>query len=155
LYHKDINTIFGLSNQCALPVFDDLFSQEVQPSINNLLYTMAYWHSLAKLDLHTESTLDALTKATTRLGSELRRFANVTSQRFDTKETPTEQRKRLRRRAAENISGGTITARLSQSFKLDTSKIHALGDYVDHIKRFGPSGMISTQAVSNTSGAYN
>lgn len=117
---------------------------------------MVDWHSLAKLSVHTESTLSELELLTSAIGFHLRKFTDLISQSVDAYETPGEVRKRLKRNAATSASTGgkggkkSHTARIIKSFNLNTSKLHALGDYVQHLKQFGPAGLISTQAVSQT-----
>jgi len=44
----------------------------------DLLFELATWHGLAKLRLHTESTVQALENSTTRLGIALRKFQSKT-----------------------------------------------------------------------------
>ena len=43
------------------------------------------------------------------------------------------------------------TAPKGSGFNLVTYKIHALGDYADHIERFGPTDCFSTQQVRSQS----
>ena len=42
----------------------------------------------------------------------------------------------------------TASTKDSKPFNLETYKIHALGDYADHIERFGPTDCFTTQNVS-------
>ncbi|KIO20707.1 hypothetical protein M407DRAFT_29645 [Tulasnella calospora MUT 4182] len=58
----------------SMPAFDGLFSAETNAVVQDCLFTLCYWHALAKLRIHTESTLQLLEKATTDLGFQLRRF---------------------------------------------------------------------------------
>ncbi|KAF5368267.1 hypothetical protein D9615_010369 [Tricholomella constricta] len=60
--------------QCAIPVFDGLLDDEDNDIIITLLFTLAEWHALAKLRLHTESTIRWLEQSTTDLGRQLRQF---------------------------------------------------------------------------------
>jgi len=55
-----------------------------------LLFELATWHALAKLRLHTESTLYDLENSTTRLGQILRKFDSVVCANYETKELPSE-----------------------------------------------------------------
>lgn len=138
--------------QCSLPAFAGLFvdaSLQLQETVDDVLYTLTNWHSLAKLAVHTDSTLISLAKATEDLGHRLRLFSDVSKNKIDTYETPREQRKRMRRVTVTqgiHISG----EKRPKEFKLNTSKLHALGDYVEHIKKFGPADIISTQSVCTT-----
>lgn len=63
--------------QCAIPVFDGLFKPHNNAIVMDLLFELATWHALAKLRLHTESTICALETSTTQLGSALRKFQST------------------------------------------------------------------------------
>ncbi|KAF8189074.1 hypothetical protein BJ912DRAFT_851013, partial [Pholiota molesta] len=67
-------TFDRLDYQCAIPVFEDLLPSEHNNIVHDLIFELATWHGLAKLRLHTESTLSALETSTTRLGIALRSF---------------------------------------------------------------------------------
>ncbi|KAG2133212.1 uncharacterized protein EDB93DRAFT_1254984 [Suillus bovinus] len=43
--------------QCAIPVFEGLFPPSHDAAIQSLLYSFAQWHTLAKLRVHSDSTL--------------------------------------------------------------------------------------------------
>ena len=72
------------SFQCVIPVFDGLLNDEDHATVLDLLFELATWHALAKLHLHTDSTLQSLEGSTTRLGQALRKFASTTCEKFDT-----------------------------------------------------------------------
>jgi hypothetical protein len=74
----------------------------------DLLYLCAYWHSLAKLRMHTDSSLKVMEQATVQLCQALRYFAKVTCQAFTTVETPKEYaaRGRAEARRSEKTAGG-------------------------------------------------
>ena len=55
-----------------------------------LLYKAAEWHALARLRLHTDSTLDLLEMVTREFGRLMRQFRDKTSDTFDTVELPRE-----------------------------------------------------------------
>ena len=128
----------------------------------DLLFELATWHGLAKLRLHTESTLLALEVSTNRLGIILRKFASTVCEAFDTKELPSEEAARGCRKAAALKKGPVLSRRAQgkqrqadtstgpiqrRTFTLNTYKLHALGDYVTMIRRYGASDGISTQTV--------
>jgi len=147
--------------QCCIPCFEGLLDPVNNERIMDLLYTLAYWHGLAKMRLHTESSLALLETATTRLGAELRRFDAVTSQAFDTRETTAEASARGRaaaRRLAKKTPSSmpqkphpSMAGRRRRRFNLRTIKTHSLGDYVRTIRRFGTTDSYNTQIVSNSS----
>jgi len=126
---------------------------------------LATWHGLAKLRLHTESTVRALETSTKRLGDALRQFAATTCEVYLTYELPSEEAARGRRTAAKvkkmhdqttTTEGGSSTAatgrgkptRLVKKFNLESYKPHALGDYAMMIRLYGPTDGYSSQTVS-------
>ena len=60
--------------QCAIPVFDSLLLEPDNKKIPELLFILAYWQELAKLQLHTENTLNLLDNITNALGNVLQAF---------------------------------------------------------------------------------
>ncbi len=143
----------------------------------DVLFTLAHWHALAKLRLHTESTLSIMESVTTQLGKLLREFQAETCSSFDTRELKRETAAR-KRRAEEVVSTRKRTARdadglplagdaatdpasthsvskaagkLRRSLNLKTYKDHALGDYVETIRRYGTVDSYSTEVVGHCS----
>jgi hypothetical protein len=130
-----------------------------------MLHALIDWHSLAKLMIHTESTVSQLETATSTLGDALRTFKYDVCPQFATKETPSEVAKRQRRaqkarsRMGESdvgssekhpavaASSGDAGKSVPKSFNMSTYKLHALGDYVDNIRKFGVIINYSTQLV--------
>ena len=114
---------------------------------------LCVWHGLAKLRLHTSTTLAHLQTATKSLGQLLRRFAKITCSAFTTTELPRESAARLRRTTPKK--GKSVPAKTSKGknkpfrklFNLLTYKLHALGDYVLAILRHGTTDNFSTQVV--------
>jgi hypothetical protein len=64
------------------------------------LFILCTWHAIAKLRLHTTTTLRYLTEATRSLGFILRKFAKKTCSAFETRELVKEVNARTRRKAA-------------------------------------------------------
>ena len=62
-----------------------------------LLYRTAEWHGLAKLRMHTESTLALLESLTTEFGLLMQNFQELTCLQFATTELPRETAARNRR----------------------------------------------------------
>jgi hypothetical protein len=143
-----------------------LLDPENNAIVLDLLFELATWHGLAKLRLHTESTLSVLEASTSWLGVALRKFSSTTCEAFDTRELPSEEAARGRRNArmamkkapllSSRAKGkqrqglGTNVGRGAQQqrkFSLDTYKLHALGDYVAMIRLYGTSDGISSQTV--------
>jgi len=146
-------------------VFDGLLDTENNAIVMELLFELATWHALAKLRLHTESTLRALEGSTTRLGTALRKFASTTCEKFETRDLPSEEAARGRRKAATRSKKKTTTASKKaktkgkkrqrtpnlearlRRFGLSSYKPHALPDYAKTIRILGTTDSYSTQTV--------
>jgi len=63
-----------------------------------LLYRISEWHALAKLQMHTENSLQLMEESTKDLGSLLRQFRTLTCSQFNTIELPREADARIRQR---------------------------------------------------------
>ena len=155
--------------QCCIPCFEGLLPAPHDDSVLKLLYLASYWHSLAKLRVHTETTLKVLDHVTVLFSKALRHFKEVTCPCFSTVETDREYKARHRAAEQRNLktrqdtnttvamtvestaSGARSTStsgKRPKTFNLLTSKLHALGDYVETIKMFGTTDSYSTQIVS-------
>jgi hypothetical protein len=73
-----------------------------------LLYRLCEWHALAKLRMHTDSTLSLMDAVTTTLGRELRTFRDVTCAAFVTTELPKEAAARGRRQRKAQAKAGSV-----------------------------------------------
>ena len=120
----------------------------------DLLFELARWHALAKLRIHTEKTIDLLAIATKTLTSATRRFLRVTCEAFTTRELKKEAAARGQRIAALAAKGDSHAAKgkatAGQKVKklnLATYKYHALADYAEAIRKFGPTDNYNTQIV--------
>ena len=102
-----------------------------------LLYKAAEWHALAKLRLHTETTLGLLETVTKEFGRLMRQFRDKTSNQFNTVELP---------RGADARRGGSCGTK-KKTLNLNTYKFHALADYVPTIRLFGTTDSYSTLLV--------
>ncbi|KAJ7917935.1 hypothetical protein B0H13DRAFT_2321865 [Mycena leptocephala] len=94
---------------CSIPVVEGLLLEPFNSEILDLLFTLAEWHTLAKLKLHTDITLSLLDSTTTILG-------------------------RGRRQATKAAQGKGRATNLkttanAKEFNLHTYKLHSLGDY--------------------------
>ena len=117
----------------------------------DLLFELATWHGLAKLHLHTESTICALESSTTRLGIVLRKFQSTTCAEFVThnlpseeaargcqkatkaKLQPTAQKSKSKGKEPESSKGKKKISSMLQAFGLSNYKTHALPDYAKTI----------------------
>ena len=147
--------------KCAIPVFEGLLPSPHNSTILDLLYTLATWHALAKLRLHTEWSVTYLEVVTRALGRKLRAFVKSTCEKYDTRELPREVAARGRRKSAlaarkpakprKMVVGKTSRTQTNarkKAFSLRTYKLHALGDYPRAIRTFGTTDVYSTQPVS-------
>ena len=99
-----------------------------------LLFRLAEWHALAKLRMHTESTLSYMESATVILGRELRRFRDTTCSAFSTTELPKEARAQVRKESRKQAKASTsnmlaemsdIPRVLSDTMEIEMSNISA------------------------------
>lgn len=152
--------------QCIIPVVEGLLPEKYEEHVLDLLFTLATWHAYAKLRLHTDNTLSSFERVTKALGAMLRYFGGKFSDSFEARELPKEAAARARRAAKnkntstkgkgngkgkENEKGKGKQAGSSKKrvrFNLSTYKLHALGDYVETIRRRGTTDSYSTQMVS-------
>ena len=119
-----------------------------------LLFELATWHALAKLRMHTETTLNFMDTSTTRLGQQLRRFVSQTCTAFVTWDLPQEEAARGRRKAAmaakdPNKPPPKRNPPKQWYLNLSTFKLHSLGDYVNSIWLYGTTDNFTTQIVSH------
>ncbi|KAI0350553.1 hypothetical protein OH77DRAFT_1488941 [Trametes cingulata] len=151
--------------QCALPVFEGLLPPHCDKVVLDMIFTLATWHALAKLRLHSESTLSILEQITKALGGVMRKFQRDVCPEYHTKELPKETIARHRRakpaplpgrhastsqnpRHPESSANGTTGAAVPpkhKSFNMNTYKFHRLGDYVDSIRNVGTTENSTTQ----------
>ncbi|KAJ7851906.1 hypothetical protein B0H14DRAFT_3866186 [Mycena olivaceomarginata] len=146
--------------QCAIPAFDGPFPPEHNGRVLKLLYRMAQWHACAKLRMHTDPTLEHLTKLTPEIGRLMREFKKTTCAAYTTHELPREttthnQQKQQNAVAAAARTGGEpvpiplskkeTTQKKEKTLNLNTYKWHGMGDYAPTIRLFGPCDGYSTQ----------
>jgi hypothetical protein len=142
--------------QCWMPVLEGLLPEPHNKVILDLAFDLSTWHAYAKLRKQTEYTIGSLRSQTKELGRQLRHFTNNTCSQYNTKRLPSEEAARVRRRAAKGkkqtqpaAGGGSATEDSPdiKRFNMATYKIHALGDYVDHIEQFGLTDRFTIQHV--------
>jgi hypothetical protein len=118
--------------------------------VQSLLYQFAQWHALAKLRIHSESTLVFLEETFKKLSRKLRKFRVDICAAFNTVELPKEkaarQRKSAQRSETHNAPPESSGAKVKK-FNLNTYKFHAMGDYVRTIRFFGTTDSFTTQIV--------
>ncbi|KAG1852171.1 hypothetical protein F4604DRAFT_1933740 [Suillus subluteus] len=91
--------------QCAIPVFEGLLPSPYNESLFDLLFELATWHGLAKLQMHTDMTLNFLDSSTTRLGQFLRSFMKATAKEYVMKDLPSKEAARGHRKANKAAKG--------------------------------------------------
>jgi hypothetical protein len=134
-------------------------------TVRKLLFELNTWHSLAKLRLHTETTIKDLEHSTTRLGAVLRKFQKKVCSAYKTSELPSEEAARVRRQASaakkqqsqvpvatqtqpEMPPKKTALSRRLRTFNLNTYKTHSLGSYARAIRLYGSTDNYNSQTVS-------
>jgi hypothetical protein len=138
-----------------MPVLEGLLPKPHNKIVLDLAFDLATWHAYAKLRKHTEYTIASLQSQTKELGRQLRRFTNKTCSQYDTKRLPGEEAARICHTAKgkqQGKQGGSARPATEDGpdirrFNMATYKIHALGDYADHIERFGPTDCFTTQHI--------
>jgi hypothetical protein len=138
-----------------MPVFEGLFPCEHDAIIQTLLYRFAQWHALAKLRLHSETTLTFLDETFKRLFRQLRKFRDFTCVAFTTVELPKEkaarERKATRERSGVDNTNAGSGGRKGKKFNMNTYKFHAMGDYLYSIRLFGTTDSFTSQIVRESS----
>ncbi|KZT68005.1 hypothetical protein DAEQUDRAFT_728551 [Daedalea quercina L-15889] len=145
--------------QCVMPAFEAMLPPPHDDIVMTLLFTLAFWHGLAKLRLHTEETLAIFHGITWELGRTTRKFTATTCEVYDTRELPTEEAARGRCKAAlqakkSSKSKGKASSRTANSsgsapkrklLNLRTAKWHSLGDYPWSVPWYGTHDVGNTQ----------
>ena len=154
--------------QCAIPVFDGLLPAKHDRIVRKLLFELATWHGLAKLRLHTETSVQDLENSTARLGDFLRNFQKIVCPEYATYNLPNEEAARKRRQirkttvptsthvyADSGSEEGAATkkkrkkkkTRKTREFTLDSYKLHSLGGYSKAIRQYGTTDNYNSQLV--------
>ncbi|KAI6104250.1 hypothetical protein F5141DRAFT_1065063 [Pisolithus sp. B1] len=140
--------------QCIMPVMEGLLPEPFNGMVLNLLFELATWHAFGKLRMHTETGLFHFDNSMTRLGNDIRKFADECCSAFRTYDLPRETAARARRQGSKIARGSTTSAIVPKpvpvgckqhTFNLATYKLHALGDYIQTIRLFGTTDNYSTQ----------
>lgn len=134
-------------------MLEGLLPEEHNKIVLDLAFDIATWHAYAKLRKHTDYTVASFHSQTKELGHQLRMFRNKVGSAYKTKPLPSEEAARIRHSATKAKKGGTASQKNSHDdpniklFNMETYKMHSLGDYADHIVRFGPADCSTTQHV--------
>lgn len=131
-------------------MFEGLFPIEHDAVVQSLLYRFAQWHALAKLRLHSDSTLTFFADTFKKLSQRLRNFRSFTCAAFNTVELPKERaarQKKAAKRSETNCTPPEPSGPKIKMFNLSTYKFHAMGDYVTSIRLFGTADSFTTQIV--------
>lgn len=131
-------------------MFEGLFPPDHDTIVQSLLYRFAQWHALAKLRMHSGSTITFLEETFEKLSRKLRKFQKYTCAAFNAVELPREKRAR-EKRASQRAENGNTSQESSgarvKKFNLLTYKFHAMGDYASTIRLFGTTDSFTTQIV--------
>ena len=124
--------------QCSIPPFEGLLPEPFNEKLLRLLYKVAELHALAKLRMHTDSTLNILKAVTREFSHLMQQFCNETSEKFDTILLPHEAGAQKRACSSKKV------------LNLNTYKFYSLGDYIKTIHLFRTTDSYPTQVVSLT-----
>jgi len=116
-----------------MPCINGLLPEPHNTTVLSMLFVLGTWHSLAKLRMHTDSSLKLLDDTTTCLGIALHYFTWVTCPEFTMKETAAEFSKRKRKEATSTTKSPDSNSRKPRTFNMKTIRLDSLGDYVSHI----------------------
>ena len=134
--------------QCMIPRLEGLLPEPHNTTVLDLVYLIATWHALAKMSVHTDTSLRLLDTATTALGAGLRYFVGVTCPQFKTVETNAEYSKRCRqKKPGAPQKTPESTGRQPKTLSLKTIKLHFFGDYVACIKSLGATDSYTSGIV--------
>ncbi|TBU36183.1 hypothetical protein BD309DRAFT_1024558 [Dichomitus squalens] len=139
--------------KCAIPCFEDLLPEPANSIVLTMLFELAMWHALAKLQLHSETTLSTFDTSTTTLGQAMRAFLRHVCPLYSTQELPKETQSRQRRKARNatvserSVKMPAMSSKLKKFTVLNTPKYHRLGDYARSIRELGTSDNMSTQVT--------
>ena len=120
-----------------------------------MLFKLAQWHALAKLQLHSDTTIVVFEAATGTLGQAMRAFLRHVCPRYETRELLRETQSRQRRRAAKaqvsgvaaSSGGATLIPKFKSFTVLNTPKYHRLGNHACAIKETGTTDNKTMQMV--------
>jgi len=123
-----------------MPVFEGLLPLWHNEIVLNLLFELMTWHAFARLQVHTDNTLDLFQAATKSLTAAVRRFIWETCKSYMTQELPKETAACGRCTAAltakwssRTMKGKTSSTPKGKKLNLETYKYHALADYPETI----------------------
>lgn len=151
--------------QCAIPAFEGILPAPADRIVRRMLFCLATHHAMAKLRLHSDSTLTIFDHVTHMLGEAMRAFATKVCPEYNTCELDKELAARQRRKAKKAAKRKTTTTtskrvptpepngaeesiRIEKRYNLNTYKFHRAGDYVREIRETGTLDGTSTQTVS-------
>jgi hypothetical protein len=143
--------------QCSIPIFEGLLPEPHNTVILKLLFTMAHWHGLAKLRMHSDLTLDIMDLITMAVGQQFQEFKANVCAAYTTRKLHQEVEARTQchaRQASKHNNvrkgkqGGLNHGQHTKVFNFQTYKFHALGDYVSTIWQYGMSDSYSSEPVS-------
>lgn len=154
--------------QCIIPVFEGLLPPPHNDLVMELLFTLCDLHALAKLRMHTETTLAIMETTISHYGLLVRRFVARTCVDLPAKELPKEKAKKMWKKAGDIARGSTsqtaprvedqdestsatAAPKKKEEFKqynLARYKYHALGDIPAGIRLVGTADSHSSMLVS-------
>ena len=96
-----------------------------------LLFTLAHWHALAKLRMHTDLSLAVMDDVTVELGKQLRSFQSKTCPAFHTRELQHEMNARIRHQANRVTTRNNNSKAKSRASQPDTPVDLSMSETLD------------------------
>ncbi|KAI0823816.1 hypothetical protein BC628DRAFT_1420564 [Trametes gibbosa] len=136
--------------QCAIPTFEGLLPAPHDHLLRKMLFNLAMHHAMAKMRLHSDSTLTVFRNVTTSMGHAMRVFVTKVCPEYKTRELDKELAARHRRKSKKGAKGKSTCpadpapprenkddAREDKHLNLNTYKFHRAGDYAKEIPETG------------------
>ncbi|KAG2064257.1 hypothetical protein BDR04DRAFT_972878, partial [Suillus decipiens] len=138
--------------QCAILVFEGLFLSDYNGLIQSLLYQFVKWHALAKLRIHSESTLNFLEELFKKLSQKLHKFKSYTCAAFHSVQLPKEKPAHQQKSAQCSETNSTSPESLAsgprmKKFHLGTYKFYTMSDYVRTVRFFRTMDSFTTKIM--------
>ncbi|EJC99913.1 uncharacterized protein FOMMEDRAFT_52477, partial [Fomitiporia mediterranea MF3/22] len=141
--------------QCVILAFKDLLLKKYNKVVLNLLFILVTWHALAKLYIHTETTVWFLEEITTLLGYQVQYFKKTVCLAYNThklsKEIATQghcQAALLNKGKVKGLDTKTIRYSVkTKTLNINILKFYSLSVYASVICQFSMTDLYSTQIV--------
>ncbi|KAG2048985.1 hypothetical protein BDR06DRAFT_984573 [Suillus hirtellus] len=129
--------------QCSIPVFNSLLPEPHNTTALWLLFTMAHWHGLVKLQMHSDLTINIMDQVTSAVSDQFHNFKAQVCSAYNTQELCQEVEARTQYHA--NSLKEQVAQSAGSPKDMHCKKFHAFGDYVSMIRQYGMSDSYSSE----------